>query len=83
MNFQLKQFFINQVTRILSPQVQENPIYFHMTDSTSEAFRATVDQGPIKFTNLQLFLLSLNSDCCFSKIQSVEIWEYLQNIICH
>ena len=33
-----------RVTRVLSPQVQENPIYFHMTDSSSVAFRAAVDQ---------------------------------------
>ena len=33
-----------RLTRLLAPQVQENPIYFHMTDSSSKAFRATVDQ---------------------------------------
>jgi len=35
---------VRRLTRLLAPQVQENPIYFHMTDSTSEAFRATIDQ---------------------------------------
>jgi hypothetical protein len=35
---------IRHLTRLLAPQVQENPIYFHMTNSSSEAFRATVDQ---------------------------------------
>ena len=35
---------VRRLTRLLAPQVQENPIYFHMTDSSSKAFRATVDQ---------------------------------------
>jgi hypothetical protein len=35
-----------RMTRVLTPQVQENPIYFHMTDSSSAEFRQTVDQGP-------------------------------------
>jgi hypothetical protein len=33
-----------RLTRLLAPQVQESPIYFHMTDSSSAAFRQTVDQ---------------------------------------
>ena len=28
----------------MAPQSQENPIYFHMTNGTSEAFRGMVDQ---------------------------------------
>jgi hypothetical protein len=36
-----------RMTRVLTPQVQENPIYFHMTDSSSAMFRLTVDQGPM------------------------------------
>ena len=33
-----------RLTRMLAPQTMETPIYFHMTESESKNFRATVDQ---------------------------------------
>ena len=35
---------LKRLKRLLAPQSQENPIYFHMTNGTSEAFRGMVDQ---------------------------------------
>ena len=34
----------HRMTRLLAPQTQENPIYFHGTNSTPEGFRSAVDQ---------------------------------------
>ena len=34
----------HRLLRLLAPQTQENPIFFHMTNSTSEAFREAIDQ---------------------------------------
>ena len=33
-----------RLIRLLAPHTQENPIFFHMTDSSSPAFRAAIDQ---------------------------------------
>ena len=35
---------MRRMKRLLAPQSQENPIYFHMTNGTSQAFRSMVDQ---------------------------------------
>ena len=35
---------LRRLRRLLAPQSQENPIYFHMTNGSSEAFRFAVDQ---------------------------------------
>ncbi len=34
----------HRLIRLLAPHTQENPIFFHMTESTSPAFRAAIDQ---------------------------------------
>jgi hypothetical protein len=49
-----------RMIRLLAPQVQENPIYFHMTDSSSEAFRRTVDQESILHNSILAEKLSDN-----------------------
>lgn len=35
---------LRRLKRLLAPQSQENPIYFHMTNGSSSAFRKAVDQ---------------------------------------
>ena len=34
---------MRRMKRLLAPQSQENPIYFHMINGTSQAFRSMVD----------------------------------------
>ena len=34
----------HRLLRLLAPHTQENPIFFHMTDSSSVAFRSAIDQ---------------------------------------
>lgn len=34
----------HRMTRLLAPQTQENPIFFHGTNSTPEGFRSAIDQ---------------------------------------
>ena len=35
---------LRRLKRLLAPQTQENPLYFHMTNGSSKAFRTAVDQ---------------------------------------
>ena len=43
-NPERKGLALRKLKRLLAPQSQENPIYFHMTNGSSVAFRKTVDQ---------------------------------------
>ena len=56
----------HRMLRLLAPQVQENPIFFHMTNYSSEAVRGVVDQLAevgygARFSQQDVRLLTINS----------------------
>lgn len=49
----------HRLTRLLTPQTQENPIFFHATNTTSAGFRAAVDQ--MANVGFEMFIYSFGS----------------------
>lgn len=49
----------HRMTRLLAPQTQENPIFFHCTNSTSEGFRSAIDQ--MVEVGFELYIYSFGS----------------------
>ena len=48
-----------RMTRLLTPQTQENPIFFHGTNVTSDGFRASVDQ--MASVGFEMFIFSFGT----------------------
>ena len=49
----------HRLTRLLNPQTQENPIFFHATNTTSEGFKSGVDQ--MVNVGFEMFIYSFGS----------------------
>ena len=48
-----------RMTRLLTPQTQENPIFFHATNITSDGFRASIDQ--MASVGFEMFIFSFGT----------------------
>ncbi len=77
--------------RLLAPQTQENPVYFHITTSKSEQFRKVVDQlSEVGFemilysfgsgfdleSNSTEYLDSLKADVAYANAKGIEVGGY-------
>ena len=49
----------HRMTRLLAPQTQENPIFFHCTDSSSSGFKNSIDQ--MTAVGFEMFIYSFGS----------------------
>ncbi len=49
----------HRMTRLLAPQTQENPIFFHGTDSSNIGFRNSIDQ--MVAVGFEMFIYSFGS----------------------
>lgn len=49
----------HRMTRLLAPQTQENPIFFHGTDSSSAGFKNSIDQMAI--VGFEMYIFSFGS----------------------
>ena len=49
----------HRLTRLLAPQTQENPIFFHATNTTPDGFRAIVDQ--MSEVGFEMYIYSFGS----------------------
>ena len=79
---------LKRLKRLLAPQSQENPIYFHMTNGSSEAFRGVVDQlSEVGFEMIfysfgsgfdleQTNLTGLASDIAYANSKGLEVGGY-------
>ena len=85
----------HRLTQTLAPHVTENPIFFHMTDSSSDAVRAAVDQMVevgfdmliysfgsdfVLETDDPDYLSSIASDIAYANSKGVEVGGY--DLIC-
>ena len=81
----------HRLSRLLAPHTQENPIFFHMTDSTSAAVRAVIDQMAevgfemmiysfgsgfnLESTN-ETYIAQMASDIAYAKAKGIEVGGY-------
>ena len=80
-----------KMMRLLAPQTQENPIYFHVTSSESGDFRSVVDQlADVGFemvlysfgsgfdleSNDTEYLDSLKADIAYANARGIEVGGY-------
>lgn len=80
-----------RLMRLLAPQTQENPIFFHLTNASSEAMRAAVDQmSEVGFEMLiysfgsgvdmestnQTYLEQIAADVAYARKKNIEVGAY-------
>ena len=81
----------HRLLRLLAPHTQENPIFFHMTNSSSPAFRAAIDQmAEVGFemliysfgsgfdieSNDEKYIAQMASDIGYAKSKGIEVGGY-------
>jgi hypothetical protein len=81
----------HRLIRLLAPHTQENPIFFHMTDAHSPAFRLAIDQmAEVGFemliysfgsgfnmeSNDEKYLEAMTADIAYAKSKGIEVGGY-------
>ena len=81
----------HRLMRLLAPQTQENPIFFHMTNATSQAFRGVIDQmAEVGFEMLiysfgsgfdmesdnETYIQQIASDIAYANSKGIEVGGY-------
>jgi len=81
----------HRLMRLLAPQTQENPIFFHMTNATSQAFRGVIDQmAEVGFEMLiysfgsgfdmesdnETYIQQIASDIAYATAKGIEVGGY-------
>lgn len=73
-----KALAVHRLHRLLQPQIQENPIFFHMTNSSREAFRATVDQ--LTEVGFEMIIYSFGSGFNFESDNETYIQQFKEDV---
>ncbi|CAF1910258.1 unnamed protein product [Rotaria magnacalcarata] len=81
----------HRLMRLLAPHTQENPIFFHMINGTSPAFRSAIDQmAEVGFemliysfgsgfdmeSNNEKYIEQISSDIAYAKSKGIEVGGY-------
>ena len=81
----------HRLTRLLAPHTQENPIFFHMTEASSPAFRVAIDQlAEVGFEMLiysfgsgfnlesdnETYIQQIASDIAYANSKGIEVGGY-------
>ena len=68
----------HRMTRLLAPQTQENPIFFHGTNSTPEGFRSAIDQ--MAEVGFEMYIYSFGSGFRLEDLSDANIEAISANI---
>ena len=68
----------HRLTRLLNPQTQENPIFFHATNNTSSGFKQGIDQ--MAEVGFEMYIYSFGSGFSLESTSSVYLQEIKENI---
>lgn len=68
----------HRMTRLLAPQTQENPIFFHGTNSTPEGFRSAIDQ--MAEVGFEMYIYSFGSGFQLEDLSDANIEAISANI---
>jgi len=68
----------HRMTRLLAPQTQENPIFFHCTNTTEAGFKEAVDQ--MEQVGFEMFIYSFGSGFHLEDISKENIDEVAANV---
>lgn len=68
----------HRMTRLLAPQTQENPIFFHCTNATDAGFKAAVDQ--MYEVGFEMFIYSFGSQFHLEDISDMNMKKVAANI---
>ena len=68
----------HRMTRLLAPQTQENPIFFHCTNSTPEGFRSAIDQ--MMEVGFEMYIYSFGSGFKLEDLSDANIEKIAANI---
>ena len=68
----------HRMTRLLAPQTQENPIFFHGTNSTPEGFRSAIDQ--MAEVGFEMYIYSFGSGFRLEDLSDTNIEAISANI---
>lgn len=68
----------HKMTRLLAPQTQENPIFFHGTNSTPEGFRSAIDQ--MEEVGFEMYIYSFGSGFNLEDLSNTNIEAIASNV---
>lgn len=68
----------HRMTRLLAPQTQENPIFFHCTNSTSEGFHSAIDQ--MAEVGFEMYIYSFGSGFRLEDLSDANVKAIATNI---
>ena len=67
-----------RMTRVLTPQTQENPIFFHATNITSSGFRASIDQ--MASVGFEMFIFSFGTPFQLENTSAAYLQQIAQDV---